>query len=752
MADIVLNITGNASAAEGSIDSLVAKLQTLSNTLDQIGSKVKSAFGNLNSIKTDGLKEVEDRITEIENRLNELQGTNVNVQLQETSRSFERTGKSAQKSGGSLDKFAKSIGRIALYRAIRSAIKAVTQAVKEGIDNYYKWSKATSGPFAAAMDKLKSSASQMKNQLGAAFGALATAIMPVVNFLVNALTKLAKIITMVFSLLNGRNTYDEAVSGFEDVETAASGAGKAVKGLLAPWDELNVIGQEKGGGGGGGNAQNFESMFENAPIEGWLKDLFDVSGIPESIERIKKTWEAFVDAVKNGEFALGINTFILDPLRTVIDTLDGVLLLLRGIMSGDLWVVGVSIFKLVFDSIINTVIVPFTRTIDAIFGTDLTGAVLGFKDHVDNIISDDKALPPWYTFTKQISGLFSDAWNKVKGIWEKVATWFKDKVITPLKKFFAPIKEWFGTLFKAAWQIVRAVWVVVATWFNNNVITPLINAWESFKRIVVDLFSNIWESIKKPALTAILWLVENVIEPVAVFFATAFDTIKSAYYTVRNAILTSLGTVVNWVVNNVINPIIDGINSVGQWAANILGEEYTQIQRIGTISTESFDTMETEANSAADAVRESFSGLKDDIERELSAEPTIKFKYDQTDSQLSLSYTDASGNKETIGTVTSKISIAAFAEGGFPSGQLFLARESGPEMVGQIGNRTAVANNDQIVSGVASGVAEANAKGNALLGQIAYICSELLQKDMKITPSVELGNVIRRSSEMYANS
>ena len=51
MADIVLNITGNASAAEGSIDSLVAKLQTLSNTLDQIGSKVRTAFGGLNHYK-----------------------------------------------------------------------------------------------------------------------------------------------------------------------------------------------------------------------------------------------------------------------------------------------------------------------------------------------------------------------------------------------------------------------------------------------------------------------------------------------------------------------------------------------------------------------------------------------------------------------------------------------------------------------------------------------------------------------------
>jgi hypothetical protein len=47
----------------------------------------------------------------------------------------------------------------------------------------------------------------------------------------------------------------------------------------------------------------------------------------------------------------------------------------------------------------------------------------------------------------------------------------------------------------------------------------------------------------------------------------------------------------------------------------------------------------------------------------------------------------------------------SFAEGGFPAaGQMFVAREAGPELVGRIGNRSAVVNNDQIVEGVAAGV------------------------------------------------
>ena len=50
----------------------------------------------------------------------------------------------------------------------------------------------------------------------------------------------------------------------------------------------------------------------------------------------------------------------------------------------------------------------------------------------------------------------------------------------------------------------------------------------------------------------------------------------------------------------------------------------------------------------------------------------------------------------------------AFASGGFPeTGQMFIANEKGPELVGNIGSSTAVVNNNQIVESVAQGVASA---------------------------------------------
>ena len=49
-----------------------------------------------------------------------------------------------------------------------------------------------------------------------------------------------------------------------------------------------------------------------------------------------------------------------------------------------------------------------------------------------------------------------------------------------------------------------------------------------------------------------------------------------------------------------------------------------------------------------------------------------------------------------------------YAQGGFPdAGQMFIAREAGPELVGTIGSRNAVVNNDQIVESVSAGVYQA---------------------------------------------
>lgn len=58
--------------------------------------------------------------------------------------------------------------------------------------------------------------------------------------------------------------------------------------------------------------------------------------------------------------------------------------------------------------------------------------------------------------------------------------------------------------------------------------------------------------------------------------------------------------------------------------------------------------------------------------------------------------------------------LPALAEGGIPGyGELFVAREAGPEFVGSFGSRNVVMNNDQIVAAVSGGVYDAVRRANA---------------------------------------
>jgi len=90
--------------------------------------------------------------------------------------------------------------------------------------------------------------------------------------------------------------------------------------------------------------------------------------------------------------------------------------------------------------------------------------------------------------------------------------------------------------------------------------------------------------------------------------------------------------------------------------------------------------------------------------------------------------------------------VTRYATGGLPkSAEMFMAREAGPELVGRIGSRTAVVNNDQIVASVSEGVyrAVAAALGSGGNQQAINLALRLIM-DGKQTTQI----VIDRINEM----
>lgn len=85
---------------------------------------------------------------------------------------------------------------------------------------------------------------------------------------------------------------------------------------------------------------------------------------------------------------------------------------------------------------------------------------------------------------------------------------------------------------------------------------------------------------------------------------------------------------------------------------------------------------------------------------------------------------------------------------GYTSAQLFVAREAGPELVGTIGNHSAVMNNDQIVASVSAGVYRANSEQNSLLRQQNQLLQAILQKETGISTR-DVFNAVQSENRRY---
>ena len=173
-----------------------------------------------------------------------------------------------------------SFGRVAFYRAIRSAIKYVTDALKEGTENAYHFAREfgdSTRYIADAYDSLNSSNFKMSNQLGAAWATLIATIEPIIQRIIALVTRAAQVLTQFFAILSGKGTYLKAIDyskKWADTTAGGAAAAKEWKNQLMGFDEINRLGAPSDGGGGGGSGlPDFENMFEEAPIEGFLADV-----------------------------------------------------------------------------------------------------------------------------------------------------------------------------------------------------------------------------------------------------------------------------------------------------------------------------------------------------------------------------------------------------------------------------------------------------------------------------------------------
>ena len=357
-----------------------------------------------------------------------------------------------------------------------------------------------------------------------------------------------------------------------------------------------------------------------------------------------------------------------------------------------------------------------------------------------------------------IVSLATTCWEGIKTAWSAVTSWFDTYIIQPIVNLFVgmwngivtiftPIVEWFAQLFgsilqtisdvfynigviiSGCWEIIKAVWGIASEWFNVTVIQPVatffVNLWNGIQEVA----QTCWNGIVTAWTIASTWFNTWVIIPVTTFFTNLWNGIKNTAISAWDGIKSVFSTISNFMNTYVITPVSkffsglwegfkegakkawEGVklvfSTVGTFFKDTFTNAWKGIVKVFSVAGEIFVDIK-------DGIVSAFKLVVNGIITGINKVVSVPFNGINT-ALMWLKDLEILGLQPFADLKSINVpEISLFASGGVvDAGQMFIAREAGPELVGSIGRKTAVANNDQIVSGIESGVYRAVMAANS---------------------------------------
>lgn len=177
-------------------------------------------------------------------------------------------------------------------RSLFVLMNRARRAVAEGLKNLAQYDGTTN----QSISMLMSSLTQLKNAFATAFAPVLNIVAPILNTLIQLITKAVSAIGMLFATLTGQTTFVKATKVQQDYAAslnssagsagAANDANKKLQKTLLGFDEINKLdddsGSGSGGGGGGAGGLSPWDMFEEVPID---------NNINAFAQKLKDAWE-----------------------------------------------------------------------------------------------------------------------------------------------------------------------------------------------------------------------------------------------------------------------------------------------------------------------------------------------------------------------------------------------------------------------------------------------------------------------------
>lgn len=719
-----IQIVDNAKEAASHMDRLAQ-------SMNRVG-KAKSAPQALREVAdetvhvAEGTRQSSERLGTLTERLKEF-GARAKA-------SFGGLGDSSEKAEKHTSGLASSLGRFIKYRLFFIAFSQLSSALSEGTSNLYQWSKAMGGSFAKAMDAGAASSATLKNGLAAALSPVIISVISLFNTLAGAINFALSALSALLSLFGGFGTFTTATDAANDYSKAAGGAAKANKNLLASFDELNVLQQPSGGGGGGGAVGKFDfddslitdkmkrigaaalvlgaalsAMFPNSKALKYVGILLTIYGTINNIKAIADQWKNGITDKNSYKWLWSLASAATGAYMAFGKLGAGFTLLIGGIAGV------VTAIKDIIDKgkATQESLVQISLGIAAISGAIaiLTGNPISL---IITAVATVAALIIKYW--EPIKTFFANLWEGISKAATNVWNWISERaqsVADFVQKIWAAVKKFFSDLWSGIQVAATNAWRIILIAINA-VVEPVEKAWNA----AVEFFAGVWEGIKKAASdawAAIQSAIDAVVEPVE----TAWNNAKLSFDAIWSAIQVAATNA--WrIILTAIKAVIEPVETAWNAAKTVFDTVWSGIQ---TAAETAWNAIKSAINAVLTPIQNVINKLKKFFGLPSNKTVTLTENVVRTYTYKELRESPSA----QMEVLSGEAGVSKRASGGIvPSGQMFIAREAGPELVGTMGGHTAVANNQQIVTGIYEGVKAAmqdagNSNGGGTMSVNVYL-------------------------------
>lgn len=454
--------------------------------------------------------------------------------------------------------------------------------------------------------------------------------------------------------------------------------------------------------------QVFTKMKESfTSIGPALVKLFNASLISDLPAAFASIAGAVADvAAGSMTFADAWSIFILPAVETIAAVIGGILLTIQGIFKisqGIKTLINGDAIKGIAQTIEGIALV--VAGIALLFGGWVVAAIAAVVAIVAYVVENWEVIKAFFEeLWASMLEIVTNIAQSIIDFFAPIADWINNNLIKPVMDLISPIFPYIEAAFKAMGDTIKMVLEAAKSIFKtvfgtiftvaSKVLGDIIDIISGIVAVVTTVLSKIWEIVSK--------IFEVIFTLIKVGVQTLWDFTKTAI----NAVLDIIRPIATWVYNTLIQPIITRfltfvttmntkvIQPLVGFFETAVNKIFGFFQDVAVDIAEAFSsTFKSVLNGAFKIVEDLLNGFIDGFNKVIGVINEIP---------------GVDINK------IKRIELPRFENGGYPnSGDLFWANENGrAEYITSIGNRTAVANQDQMIAAISTAITQSMSNTN----------------------------------------